>query len=391
MANNVFANGREISCKAADGQTICAFPDVCLSPPSPPAGPLPIPYPNTGLASDTSGGSKSVRISGQEVMIKDSSFFKKSTGDEAATKSLGMGVITHTIQGKVYFTSWSMNVKVEDENAVRHEDLTTHNHNPATGQSPPWLHKDKEAAKKTTVCADEKQAEKDACKKAKPNMVKVKRTRKVKGKKKKVTVQEQKGMKNCSKACKDAKACVLKPKKEDKKFCCTPQTTGHHLVEVHCFTPAGGRSAKERLPGFSRYDDNAAPCVCASEARSQGTHGILHAVQGAIEGAYNSLKKQVRRAWPKAGRDGGPGVSKWTYAQAREAGVFAHKTAFPHCNSECIRRQLDAYHKQEVGCNESTGVRTDRESKGGKLSKAQKQALDKETDRIRGVTSTGTA
>ena len=26
-------------------------------------------------------------------------------------------------------------------------------------------------------------------------------------------------------------------------------------------------------PGFSRYDDNAAPCVCASEARSQGTHG----------------------------------------------------------------------------------------------------------------------
>src|SRR5689334_15110124 len=91
MSNQVYANGREFSCKAADGKSVAAFPDVCLSPPSPPAGPVPIPYPNTAYASDTSNGSKTVLISDKEVMIKDSSYFKTSTGDEAATKSLGMG------------------------------------------------------------------------------------------------------------------------------------------------------------------------------------------------------------------------------------------------------------------------------------------------------------
>jgi hypothetical protein len=43
--NNVFANGRAISCKSGSGKVLSAFPDVSLSPPSPPAGPVPIPYP----------------------------------------------------------------------------------------------------------------------------------------------------------------------------------------------------------------------------------------------------------------------------------------------------------------------------------------------------------
>ncbi len=73
---NTFANGRSVACKAAEGKSICAFPDVCLSPPSPPAGPLPVPYPNTGKASDTSGGSKTVTVGDKEVMLKDSSYFK---------------------------------------------------------------------------------------------------------------------------------------------------------------------------------------------------------------------------------------------------------------------------------------------------------------------------
>ena len=140
MSHTVFANNREISSKASDGKSICAFPDVCLSPPSPPAGPIPIPYPNTGMASDTTSGSRTVKIGGKEVMLKDRSYYKSSTGDEAATRSLGMGVITHTITGKVYFTSWSMDVKFEGENVVRHLDLTTHNHNPSPGNGPPWPH-----------------------------------------------------------------------------------------------------------------------------------------------------------------------------------------------------------------------------------------------------------
>ena len=42
MANKVFANGREMACQAAEGKTITAFPDVCLTPPA-----TPISYPNT--------------------------------------------------------------------------------------------------------------------------------------------------------------------------------------------------------------------------------------------------------------------------------------------------------------------------------------------------------
>jgi hypothetical protein len=128
MSKKVFANGREISCKKDDNKSIAAMADVCLSPPSPPAGPLPLPYPNTAQASDTSDGSKTVKIGGDEVGKKNSSNYKKSSGDEAATKSLGMGVVTHTIQGKMKHTAWSMDVKIEGSNAIRHMDMTTHNH-----------------------------------------------------------------------------------------------------------------------------------------------------------------------------------------------------------------------------------------------------------------------
>jgi len=33
MANQVYANNMEVSCKAASGKTICNFPDVCMTPP----------------------------------------------------------------------------------------------------------------------------------------------------------------------------------------------------------------------------------------------------------------------------------------------------------------------------------------------------------------------
>jgi uncharacterized protein DUF4150 len=134
MSNNVFANGMEIACKAGDGKVIAAFPDVCLSPPSPPAGPVPIPYPVTSFASDTTDGSSTVKISGQEVMLKTQSSYKKCTGDEAATKSLGMGVITHCIQGKTYFAAWSSDVKFEGANVDRHGDLTNSNGQSTTNQ-----------------------------------------------------------------------------------------------------------------------------------------------------------------------------------------------------------------------------------------------------------------
>ncbi|WP_133512314.1 PAAR-like domain-containing protein [Candidatus Thiosymbion oneisti] len=143
MANNVFANGREIACKAAEGKSTCAFPDVCMTPPETPATPagVPVPYPNTGYAKDTTKGSKTVKISGKPVMLRDQSYFKTSTGNEAGSAAK-KGVVTGVNRGKVYFNSWSMNVKIEGKNVVRHLDLTTHNHGSVPGNTGVWRYID---------------------------------------------------------------------------------------------------------------------------------------------------------------------------------------------------------------------------------------------------------
>src|SRR5262249_50225481 len=147
MSNEVYANGREVSCKAAAGKSICAFPDVCFTPPQTPATPpgVPLPYPNTGMATDTSDGSKTVQITGKEVMLKDSSCFKQSTGDEAGCAPK-KNIITSKIKGKCYYSAWSMDVKIEGENAVRHLDLMTHNHASSPGGvSVPWPYQDNQS------------------------------------------------------------------------------------------------------------------------------------------------------------------------------------------------------------------------------------------------------
>jgi len=350
MANGVFANGREIACKAGAGKSICAMPDVCLSPPTPPAGPIPIPYPNTGMASDTDGGSKNVKISGDMVMLKNSSSFKQSSGDEAATKSQGMGVMSGGIQGPVYFMMWSMDVKIEGENAVRHMDMTTGNHaSPQGNAAVPWLFQDTAAIENIKDCQGNVAAYKSACKGQSP--------------------------KKCSKACKEAQICILVPKKDDKKYCCQGVKTGHHLVEVHCFTPAGGRATGKRLPGLKAYDDEEAPTVCANSSRFKGRHGVFHAIQGMFEKAYNAIGKGYKK-WRKAGPRGTTGESNWRYKHARDAGAKALKIAAPHCNEECIKKQLDAYHKDFLG--ENTPVRSDpKPPRGGKLTAAQSAAAKK--------------
>jgi hypothetical protein len=135
MGQNVFANMMEISGKASDNKSIAAMPDVCLSPPSPPAGPIPIPYPNTAMASDMTGGSKTVKIGGEEVGLKNKSKYKQSNGDEPATNSFGGGLLSHKITGALYFSAWSFDVKFEGSNVTRFGDLTTGNHTntPETG------------------------------------------------------------------------------------------------------------------------------------------------------------------------------------------------------------------------------------------------------------------
>ena len=89
------------------------------------------------MASDTTKGSKKVKVSGKEAGLKNKSNFSKSMGDEAGTQKV---VVSMQNMGKVFFTSWSFDVKIEGSNVVRSLDLTTHNHKSPPGNTPPWPH-----------------------------------------------------------------------------------------------------------------------------------------------------------------------------------------------------------------------------------------------------------
>jgi len=130
---SVFGNGLEIAGKAKSGKSIACFPDPCFTPK------VVVPFANTTKASDTANGSKTVFIEGKPVMLKDKSYFSTSSGNEAAKGR--KGVATGVKKGKAYFTSWSMDVKVEGFNVCRHSDLMTHNHG-STGNTAPWNYTD---------------------------------------------------------------------------------------------------------------------------------------------------------------------------------------------------------------------------------------------------------
>jgi hypothetical protein len=139
MADNVFINGRAAIHKGSAGKSI-AFPDVCLCPPGPPAGPIPTPLPNTAQAADLAGGALTVTIEGNPVAHNES-YIAKSTGNEVA-RSTGGGILTHQVQGQAHFQTFSMNVFIENKPAVRHMDLVTHNHMakmPGNTPPAPWM------------------------------------------------------------------------------------------------------------------------------------------------------------------------------------------------------------------------------------------------------------
>jgi len=120
MACTVFANGRGVVHKQSGGMSL-VFPDVCKTPT--PGGPVPIPYPNTGKASDTSSGTKKVKVDGQMAMVKGAKY-STSTGDEAG--SVG-GVISGVTKGVCEFMLYSFDVKFEGKNVCRLGDMLLHN------------------------------------------------------------------------------------------------------------------------------------------------------------------------------------------------------------------------------------------------------------------------
>jgi hypothetical protein len=122
--SNVFINGRSVV-HQGDGQTqISAAPDVCKTPS--PGGPVPVPYVNTAQDSALESGSKSISIEGNSVALANSKL-SVSSGDEPGTA--GGGIISAKTKGKLSWSSYSIDVKLEGKGAVRFLDTTLHNGN----------------------------------------------------------------------------------------------------------------------------------------------------------------------------------------------------------------------------------------------------------------------
>ncbi len=120
MPVTVGVNFLSVVHKSSNGVTIC-FPDVCKTPT--PAGPIPIPYPNIAMSSDTAKGTKKVKCDGESTCTKDSNF-KMSTGDEPGSAG---GIISSKTKGKAEFILFSFDVKFEGKNATRAFDIMLHN------------------------------------------------------------------------------------------------------------------------------------------------------------------------------------------------------------------------------------------------------------------------
>lgn len=357
MANQVFANNMEVSCKSADGKSIACFPDVCFTPPVAPPTPLgvPIPYPNTGMAKDTTKGSRTVKISGKEIMLKDQSYFKTSYGDEAGNAPK-KGVITSKIKGKVYFTSWSMDVKYEGKNVVRHMDLTTHNHASQPGNTMPWTYTDRMAlAKDLSQCEGERDRAKKTCgdteqKMICPDISKLQAATKARkaakdaagdgfkdnaaylGKHAEVQGEYSSLAKTInSDACQKAMRCFLAPFKPNR---CCPGQTGDHLIDSASFTdgpafPGQPRSKHPTKAGWSKYRTDKAPVMCAEGPnQTTATHGQMHTRRGVVA----LHEADAKGEWPRA--------------KATQTGALAAKKTFPDsdCSQECLEAQLNKYH-----------------------------------------------
>lgn len=350
MANKVFANNREISCKAGAGNTICAFPDVCFTPPENPATPpgVPIPYPNTGKDSDTTEGTKHVKISGKEVMLKNLSYFKTSYGDEAGCAAK-KGVITSVNRGKVYFTAWSMDVKFEGENVVRHLDLTTHNHASLPSNTPPWPFMDSmliDASGKTDdPCAKDKQKEADACKDFAPSgsrnacseaglggdkFMSHREARKAGHKDLyawKAAIAKASEANSDAAKCIRARRCKLVPYKPD--GCCPAQTADHVIPKSSFFK--GSATEGNQLGNWKKYDMDKAPCMCAEGTGNVGgSHGLRHSVHQ-LKGKQAGLSKGSKVDFHDE--------LKRCAASSNE--VFKSSA----CDQKCIEAQLEQGHK----------------------------------------------
>jgi hypothetical protein len=336
MTDNVFANGREIACQAGSGKTIAAFPDVCFTPPENPATPpgVPVPYPNNGYDSDTVEGSKTVNISDKEIMLKDQSYFKKSEADDAG-KTAKKGVITSVIDGKVFFNSWSMDVKVEGENVDRHFDLTTNNHASKPGNTPTWpfVKSFKAAVRDEDPCVKEKDNETKACKDYKPNKPNGKDVCEEAGLmsgfsygKGATTIRARNARENPCAAARKCKLVKYNATEDGVTGCCPAQTPDHIIPKSSFFKTAfkTNPSLSDFVEGWDQYDYKTAPCMCLEGGSNSGSHGLRHAYHKSFSGKANGTFRSFND-------------------EAKFCAESANAVA-PNCSKACIEAQLKEGH-----------------------------------------------
>jgi hypothetical protein len=315
----VFANGLEISGKAVSAKTIAVMPDVCFTPPENPATPpgVPVPYPSFGMASDTESGTGTVFIGGKTVNIKNKSDESKTSGTEAGCAAK-KGVVSSNNTGKKYFVAWSPDVKFDGEPVIRFGDMATHNHASPGPNAPPW-----------------------------PEVA-----------------QNNLGP-TCKKVYEDWMT------RYDPNDCKTPEYQAHHIIDNASFARPGAR-AKDTMGSFKsakklgerawkvlrnlfqkrsthpgrKYHEGDAPSICLrgdrfKQPRSQ--HAKAH-----------NISDQIAKDHPTAPTEG-----KWTYAEARAAGLESIQKAakLTKAETDCIGLMLDAYYKDEMGCTDKTEVR----------------------------------
>jgi hypothetical protein len=402
MGNTVFANSNEIASKSMSGKSICQFPDTCFTPPQTPATPtgVPIPYPNTAFASDTSDGSKSVVIGGEEVMLKDKSFFKKSSGDEAGSAP-NKGLMTSTNQGSAYFIAWSMDVKFEGENVVRNLDMTTHNHGSAnaTGLAP-TVHAATAALGKLGDCAGDAEKIKQNCEEDNSNQCPGALATSVE-KGQKDWVRMEKGASvvaavgaeaamaahrgtsrfvasdsatanaarmathdasaNANK-CVQAMRCFLRPKEphSDQTGCCEGQTPHHIPPDVY-------------MTHLPTYSYGQALCICLESMNQHlGSHGDNHAL---VDYYATTLNLSGDPKKPET-------LSTQSSPKLKDANKVCAKASAAQtgCSEACIEQQLDEHFKNDQKLDPETT-----EVKYKKLAKPEAIAAAKPTARAYAV------
>jgi hypothetical protein len=245
------------------------------------------------MASDCTNGSTTVQISGQEVMLKDKSYYKKSMGDEAGCAPK-KGLLTSVNRGKVYFKSWSMDVKFEGENVDRFLDLTTNNHASEIGATPPFPDLD----------------------------------------------DLEVGGVSCKKIL--AKEKILVHRHNDKD--CPEGYQSDHILQNACFENERGTGGITACPDYSVGD---APCICLKgESTTEGTQHYIK----------TQAQNEMAAEWKASGSRTVP--YREVRDRNLQAVSDSRSKPPSDDAMECLKLVVDHYFKEKLGLREKTPVRT---------------------------------